>query len=119
MRARGLSVVTVYRCNRFNRCNRRNGRCVLAVSAPSGDAPIHAGAPAVAVVEDLDKLRALPNVGIFDSRLTQEMLERELAPLRAGVFRVVVSGPEAFNAAVKRMLSDGGVDSEAITVLSA
>ena len=36
-----------------------------------------------------------------------------------GVIRVVVSGPETFNSAVKGMLVEIGVSTDAITVLSA
>ena len=94
-------------------------RCVLAVSAPhaAGAATPYPDAP----VADLDALAARPNVSVVETRVTKELLEAELAPLRAlGTVRVVVSGPEAFNGAVKEMLVKGlGVDEKTVTILEA
>ena len=114
-------------------------RCVLAVSPPQGatggpaaggaeDAAATAAAPlkpfpeAPAGTAELDALKTLANVSVVDSRVTSELLEAELAALRSelgGVCRVVVSGPEAFNGAVKGMLVGLGVDVELVTILEA
>lgn len=67
-------------------------------------------------------LSALPNVNIAHGRLTRALLEAELAPLQArggGTVRVLVSGPEAFNGAVKEMLLASGMDEEMVTILEA
>ena len=113
-------------------------RCLLAVSPAqdegSGAPPLFSAADASASSGDapaqpsadgpdggMDALRALPNVSVVESRLTREVLEGELAPLRAlGACRVVVSGPESFNRAVKEMLVHGaGLDAQAVTILEA
>ena len=101
-------------------------RCVLAISPPAQSS---SGEPAPfpeAAAASLEGLRALPNVRVCESRVTHEMLASELAPLQARTFagiggrcRVVVSGPESFNGAVKEMLIACGLDTERITILSA
>ena len=95
-------------------------RCVLALSPPAQDSrgepspfPDSAGA-------SLEGLRALPNVNICESRVTRDLLDGALAPLRArGRCRVVVSGPASFNGAIKEMLTASGLDTEMVTILSA
>lgn len=52
--------------------------------------------------------------------MTQELVDGELARARAlGACRVVVSGPEAFNKAVKTMLQAAGVERGRVSVLEA
>jgi len=95
-------------------------RCVIAVSPSSEEAPVYMDSRS-SVTENLAKLAAVPNMSVVNSHVTQEMLLRELKPLQSADFfcRVVVSGPEAFNAAVKEMLVNIGVGAETVTVLSA
>ena len=96
-------------------------RCVLAVS-PAGDAtgdglPFPDGPDAS---EQLDKLRTYTNASVVEARVTRELLEAELAPLRArGRVRAVVSGPASFNGAAREMLMSSGLEAEAITILEA
>ena len=52
--------------------------------------------------------------------MTRALLERELAPMRAhGLCRVVVSGPEAFNSAMRELCVAIGHSPGMVTVLSA
>jgi len=57
-------------------------------------------------------------MSVVKSHVTQEMLLREMKPLQSADFfcRVVVSGPKAFNAAVKEMLVNIGVGAETVTI---
>ena len=107
-------------------------RCVLAVSpaaaaadaaadadAAAAAAPFAAAAPPASAAA-LDALRALPNASVVEGRVTQELVDGELARARAlGACRVVVSGPEAFNKAVKTMLQAAGVERGRASVLEA
>ena len=68
-----------------------------------------------AVVSDL---AALANAQVIYSRLSCKLLDNEVKFLSAPC-RVVVSGPDSFNSAVRDMLRHNGIRSEAITVLSA
>ena len=97
-------------------------RLVLAISTPPAappeakdDAPL-----------DLGPLEALENVRILQDGesspvITGELLQAELAPLRAlGRCRVVVSGPASFNAAVTQILeAQCNVGPDAITIVAA
>ena len=102
-------------------------RCVLAVSGSGHNDALpfpDYGAPAAAdgssVSEDLSTLASLPNVATAEGRVTADMIQRELTLHHArGSFRVVVSGPESFNSAVKGMLAASGVPQNAATILSA
>lgn len=60
----------------------------------------------------------LPNVVCVESRVSVDLLRDELAKLETPR-RIVVSGPDTFNGAAKRMLEQLGVEAEAITILSA
>ena len=104
-------------------------RCALAVSGSSRNdvlpfsdyaAPIRGDAPSSPLSQDLSSLASLPNVTMEEGRVTADMIQRELAPHHArGCFRVVVSGPESFNCAVKGILAQCGVPLNAVTILSA
>ena len=102
-------------------------RCVLAVSGsghndalPFPDYSAPAAADGSSVSEDLSTLASLPNVATAEGRVTADMIQRELTLHHArGSFRVVVSGPESFNSAVKGMLAASGVPQNAVTILSA
>ena len=70
--------------------------------------------------ERIEDPAKLANVDVVDGRLTQELLQSELAPLQAlGQCRVLVSGPASFNGAVREMLGASGVTADAITILEA
>ena len=89
-------------------------RCVVAVSAPPTPFPQWGRTSA------LHELATLANVDVVDGRLTQQVLQSELVPLQSlGRCRVVVSGPAAFNKAVKEMLAVCGVTADAVTLLEA
>ena len=99
-------------------------RCVLALSSqaphawqPAPTTPFTTHARATGEVE----LAALPNVSLVESLVTRELLESELALLRAhvqgGMCRVVVAGPAAFNRAVREMLVESGEDMATVTIL--
>ena len=97
-------------------------RCLVAVSAPSSGQGVAAVAPFSTSSSDLGlaELAKLANVDVVDGRLTQELLQSELAPLQAlGQCRVLVSGPASFNGAVREMLGASGVTADAITILEA
>ena len=111
-------------------------RLVLAVGAPRGG---EAGAPAAFPEEGhvqgwragLAELASFSNVQILQGEtggktggelaLTGELLQAEVAPLRAmGRCRVVVSGSAAFNVAAAKMLEDTcQLDPDAITLVEA
>lgn len=63
-------------------------------------------------------LSQLGNAVCISARLSSDLLRAELDLLQAPL-RVVVSGPEGFNGASKRMLTEIGVGPEAVTILSA
>merc|ERR1712107_118288 len=67
---------------------------------------------------DLTEIASLATATMQHSRLSQELLEHELASL-TNPCRVVVSGPSGFNSAVRDMLTDIGVSVDAVTILSA
>ena len=59
----------------------------------------------------------LENATCFNARLSLPLLREELDSLETP-HRIVVSGPEGFNGACKSMLTQLGVDADAVTVLS-
>jgi NAD(P)H-flavin reductase len=67
---------------------------------------------------DLRTLASLTNATVLNSRLSKEMIEFELKSCSSPC-RVVVSGPDSFNAAAREMLLQSGVTLEAITILTA
>jgi len=90
-------------------------RCTVALTKPqAGIAPPFPDSKD----SDLSELSALTNAKVVSSRLSQELLDSELR-LSKRPCRVVVSGPAPFNAVVREMLSQSGIDAEAITILSA
>ena len=92
-------------------------RCTLMVTASQ---PIAAPFPDVADVDVAAAFSELGNAICVNARLSVETLRAELS-LLAKPLRVVVSGPEGFNAACKTMLKqiDDDLGAEAVTVLSA
>jgi len=100
-------------------------RLVLAISAPRQGSDGAAAFPQTEAEEapSLGQLGSLDNVSILHgaSPMTAELLQAEMAPLRAlGRCRVVVSGPAAFNVAVAEMLeAQCQVDPDAITIVGA
>lgn len=90
-------------------------RCTLTLTKPEAGM-----APPFPDIEDTDlnELASLTNARVISSRLSQDILASELRLLKKPC-RVVVSGPAPFNSAVKDMLSQSGIDPEAITMLSA
>ncbi len=78
-------------------------RCLLALSSSSSSAEL-LPYPNTART-DLEAFQSLPNVSVLRSRVTREAIAQELKALHAlGPCKVVVSGPESFNAAVKGFL---------------
>jgi len=99
-------------------------RCTIAVSpAQNRDDEANASSPftsAPSMMDALDNLRDLPNVRVIQSRVTQELIRGEIAEENVhGKVRVVVSGPEGFNLAMKAMLHVAGVAEDSITILEA
>ena len=100
-------------------CRPPEGRFFLSGASPPSPAPFAAAAPPASAAA-LDALRALPNASVVEGRVTQELVDGELARARAlGACRVVVSGPEAFNKAVKTMLQAAGVERGRVSILEA
>ena len=102
----------------------RLARCTIAVSpAQTRDDEANASSPftsAPSMMDALDNLRDLPNVRVIQSRVTQELIRGEIAEENVhGKVRVVVSGPEGFNLAMKAMLHVAGVAEDSITILEA
>lgn len=60
----------------------------------------------------------LSNASVSHARLSTELLGKEVSAMRSPC-RIVVSGPESYNAAVRNMLLSVGVDKDAITILEA
>eukprot|EP00929_Paragymnodinium_shiwhaense_P040963 TRINITY_DN21305_c0_g1_i3.p1 TRINITY_DN21305_c0_g1~~TRINITY_DN21305_c0_g1_i3.p1 ORF type:complete len:388 (+),score=56.30 TRINITY_DN21305_c0_g1_i3:569-1732(+) len=67
---------------------------------------------------NLQTLQEEPKFVLKESRVTAALLQENLSIL-PGPCRVLVSGPEAFNAAVRGMLQELDVQPEAVTILSA
>lgn len=67
---------------------------------------------------DLTNCASTPNVAILRSRVSCELIRKELnfCPRPC---RVLVSGPAGFNAACQSMLREVGFESDAVTILSA
>lgn len=91
-------------------------RCTLLLTEPLAEAV----APFPDAKDDAgtSDFEALDNTYVRQTRLSAELLVEELA-LMPTPCRVVVSGPETFNAAVRSMLLGSGVDKDAITILEA
>ena len=93
-------------------------RCTLLVT------PAHAAAaapfPDVADVDVASAFATVDSAVCVNARLSPELVRAELSQMQKP-HRVVVSGPEGFNAAVKAMLSqiDDELGAAAVTVLSA
>ena len=93
-------------------------RCTVLLTAsqttkaPFPDAPDVNVEAAVAGVDNA--------VCLNDTRLSVDLLQAQLCMMRKPM-RIVVSGPEGFNAACKSMLKqvDGDLGADAVTVLSA
>lgn len=67
---------------------------------------------------DLGEFEALRNSSVLETRLTADFLNEELSMMQRPC-RIVVSGPESFNATMRNMLLSSGVDKDAITILEA
>ena len=67
---------------------------------------------------ELETLQSLPNAQVLHTRLTVELVSEAMAHMPMPC-RVVVSGPQGFNSAVREMLSSASVDDAAITILEA
>jgi len=67
---------------------------------------------------DFEEFEALANTSVLQTRLSTKLLIEELSRMQSPC-RIVVSGPETFNAAVRSMLVSSGVDTDAITILEA
>ncbi len=79
-------------------------QCLLALSSSSSSAKKLPYPNAAR--KDLETFQSLSNVSVLRSRVTREAIARELKALQAlGPCKVVVSGPETFNAAVRGFLS--------------
>eukprot|EP00418_Pyrodinium_bahamense_P072109 CAMPEP_0179099894 /NCGR_PEP_ID=MMETSP0796-20121207/46105_1 /TAXON_ID=73915 /ORGANISM="Pyrodinium bahamense, Strain pbaha01" /LENGTH=533 /DNA_ID=CAMNT_0020797699 /DNA_START=58 /DNA_END=1659 /DNA_ORIENTATION=+ len=90
-------------------------RCSLALTEPQAGVVL----PFPDVNDaGLDELASLANVSVEVARVSPELLERDLQTLPSPC-RIVVSGPVPFNSAVKDALTQIGVGSEAVTILSA
>jgi len=90
-------------------------KCTLLLTDPQAEAV----APFPSVKDnDISDFEALGNTSVLQSRLSTELLTKELSMMQSP-FRIVVSGPESFNAAARSMLSAIGVDTDAITILEA
>lgn len=96
-------------------------RCTVLQTAPAAHAGAAAPFPAVADTDVAAAFSELDNAVCVNARLSLELLRAELFYL-AKPLRVVVSGPESFNAACTSMLKqidEDGLGAEAVTVLSA
>jgi ferredoxin-NADP reductase len=93
-------------------------RCLVLVTAAAQSSH----PPAFSNVANTDVAAAFAGldnaVCAQDTRLSEVLLRGELELLQKPL-RVVVSGPEGFNAAAKQMLNSLGVEPEAVTILSA
>ena len=92
-------------------------RCTVLLTASQS---ITTPFPDTADVDVAAAFAELDNAVCVNARLSPEMLRAELS-LLAKPLRVVVSGPESFNAACKSMLKqiDNDLGAEAVTILSA
>jgi len=89
--------------------------CSLFLTEPSpGVAPIYAeGGTAY-----IGQLLSLPNAHVEEKRLTFDFLRSAVSNMPEPC-RYVVSGPSAFNASIREMLTQLAVDKNAITILAA
>ncbi|KAK3245078.1 hypothetical protein CYMTET_36734 [Cymbomonas tetramitiformis] len=98
-------------------------RCVLAISSTqdqaSAELPFQA-TTSLGPTSELRQLASVPNLSIVETRVTSELIQHELALLHElGQCRIVISGPESFNCAMKNMLiQENGIVEDLITVLS-
>ena len=92
-------------------------RCVVAITDPKPSAAVFP------YIKDVDVEASfgekIPNASsIIKGRLSVNILQAELKKLKEPL-RVVITGPEGFNGAVRSMLEQIGVGLDAITILSA
>ena len=90
-------------------------RCTVLVTASQS---VTTPFPAVADTDVEAAFSAVDTAVCVNARLCPEILRAELEHSQKPL-RVVVSGPEGFNAACKTMLKQLGLGAEAVTVLSA
>ena len=121
-----VPVSVIYSCRRddallipemVNWC--RDGfiqRCVVAITDPKPSAA------AFPYIKDVDVEAAFGDLtnasSIIKGHLSVNILQAELKKLKEPL-RVVITGPESFNGAVRSMLEQIGVGLDAITILSA
>ena len=67
---------------------------------------------------DIGQLLSLPNAHVEEKRLTFDFLRSAVSNMLEPC-RYVISGPSAFNASVREMLTQLAVDKNAITILAA
>lgn len=67
---------------------------------------------------EMSEFDGLDNSSVVQARLSAELLGAELS-IMPKPCRIVVSGPEAYNAAARNMLISNGFDKDAITLLEA
>ena len=92
-------------------------RCVVAITDPKPSAAVFP------YIKDVDVEASfgekIPNASsIIKGRLSVNILQAEQKKLKEPL-RVVITGPEGFNGAVRSMLEQIGVGLDAITILSA
>ena len=63
-------------------------------------------------------LKGVTNASIRSSRLNKDIIADAVERL-GGSYRIVVSGPDSYNNAVRGFLEECGVDSKSVTILSA
>lgn len=90
-------------------------RCTLLLTEPQAGTPCPFPHVKDAVFSALEELE---NASVLETRLSTELLMKELG-MMDNPCRIVVSGPESFNGAVRSMLTSSDVDAGAITILEA
>jgi len=90
-------------------------RCTLLLTEAQAGAVVPFPSAKVA---GLAEFEALSNTSVRDNRLSPELLRDELSKMPSPC-RIVVSGPETYNAAVRSMLLSNGVNKDSITILEA
>merc|ERR1739848_884311 len=90
-------------------------KCTVLLTEPqAGAVTLFPDAPNA----DFDELSNLGTSNIVQARVSAELLTQELS-MMPNPCRIVVSGPEAYNSAVRNMCLSNGVDKDAITILEA
>jgi len=90
-------------------------RCILLLTEPQAGAVAPFPDAADAAIGEFE---GLGNTRVLQARLSAEVLVEELSMMQSPC-RIVVSGPEAFNAAARSMLLSSGVENDAVTILEA